>query len=1818
MAIYSRNRWFILGILLIIVNAIAVLPAVWQWASPQFVSARMISPESGDLMGRDSLVVKFTSDMVSHLETGKWERIGPVTMTPPAAGLFKWTGCDELVFKPDNDWPKCTELKASLIRGLRSTDSRPVKNMKQFAFRTEPLSVVQAQQIGFEPGKTAVIQLRFNLPVTENDLAQHVTIDNRSSSTNLPFEITSFSGSTRDVIVTVPADSLLAATNELDVCLSAGLQSTAGPLGLTSDIRRPVLIYKNDLKVMNVGPEMRGPFGPRSIVASFSSQVDPQTITAYMTIEPAVTFTIEPAGDSYGHQDSAVRISGNFKPGCRYSLTFKAGLNAKSGPGLKNNVARSVYFDDAEPGLRITLEGKYLSPLGNMLLKFETMNLRKYKVTVRRVYGNNIVYLAMRGSRSSYYEFESSDTLGSKVFEKDTSFKASSSEIVRHELSARELTGGKAGVYFVEITGTDGNRTASDRQHLVVSDIGITAKLGLSDVVVWANSIRTLSSVDNATVRLYSEKNQELASGTTDSNGLARLSFSTNNLPGSPFVITAEKGEDTTYIVLNACRVANPDDQGGRNYLSSGYEAFLFTDRGVYRPGETVRLKTIIRSRNADCPRPFPVTLVAIRPDSKLLGKYSGMLNEYGTAEFAVPLPDYVPTGRYKFNIELTDSKELGTTSVSVEEFAPPQISTDVKTDATRCSPINDIRFIVSAQHLFGGPAAGLSAEGIVEFRPQEFTPSRWPGFLFGDSRRDFKTVLQPLGVNRLDADGKAEFCTRADAGWRPAASLRAVLIGTVTETSGRAITAVSSRNVDVYPFYIGIKNSRSLGTIGKESSFDIVLVRPDGSVVSNTSHLKAVIEKTVWSSIVRRQDNGTWSWCSEEQTSEVLSRDMIVNTGTGTFSFTPADWGQYRLAVTDPDSGVSSSVEFNACEEGQEWSDRSMESQGTVELKLDKERYLPGETARLMIRAPFAGKAMVTVESTNVIRHWLLNMTNNSAEVEIAVDAAFTPNVHCSISVIKPAKSEKIWGPHRAFGQCLLLVDSPERRLSVKLTVPEITRPRQKLEVDVETLDSAGHGAEAEVVIAAVDEGICMLTAFETPDPYAFFFAPRRCGVTQHDLYELLMPELVEQLTEGTSLPGGDGLASLGRRLNPVRTRRFKPVALWSSTFNTDASGKAKVSFEVPEFTGQLRLMAVAVDRQRFGNAKATVKVKRPLIVQTGLPRFLAPGDRCNMPVHIFNETGEAGEAVVTVLCRGSLECEGGTSTVWRVSVPKAASTHIEVPVLAREMPGAGVCRIEVALGSELFSDEIELPVRPPVTRITLTGSGRIDSGATAGLDISAAWMEGTGTNDIWISNLPSVELGGGLSYLLQYPYGCLEQTTSKSFPLLYLHDLAEQMYPGWLTSDQVTRFVDDGIARILSMQRYNGSFGVWLGSDAYPWGSVYATHFLVEASKAGYSVPPDRLQSACTYVVTIASGRHHGDDEEAADAYVRSYAVYVLALAGKPQHGAIGRLRQLPGFEHDRICRVNIAAALMASGLRKDGNELISGLRDAPTPLSHRETGGSLRSSARDDAILLSALIEADPTSALLPAVVERLNKARINGRWYTTQENALALMALGKYCRFLAKDRAPLAGSIVWNKGAQVTSFTNRDSFHSVLAGFTNGFVVITNSGNGPLYYSWETGGVPTDTRMKEESKGIVVRRNLLDTDGKPLVSSSLIQGKLYVVRLSFQDFIGGLENIVVEELLPAGLEIENPNLKTSRSISWLKERQTLPIIHTDIRDDRLILFPAPFSGSSEYFYAVRAVSTGTFALPPVSAECMYNSEIRSVQGAGILFVKKAEGR
>jgi uncharacterized protein YfaS (alpha-2-macroglobulin family) len=623
-------------------------------------------------------------------------------------------------------------------------------------------------------------------------------------------------------------------------------------------------------------------------------------------------------------------------------------------------------------------------------------------------------------------------------------------------------------------------------------------------------------------------------------------------------------------------------------------------------------------------------------------------------------------------------------------------------------------------------------------------------------------------------------------------------------------------------------------------------------------------------------------------------------------------------------------------------------------------------------------------------------------------------------------------------------------------------------------------------------------------------------------------------------------------------------------------------------------------------------VKVKRPLIVQPSLPRFLAPGDECLMDVTVFNEMGKNISAKLQVTCGGPLSTKLSEQNI---EIKMGASASVSIPMVAGNLPGKALCTVTCEAETVKFSDTIEIAVRPPISAEVIADSGSLAAGKTLEIRAPANWLPESVMRKLQVSKEPTLELGHGFQYLLRYPHGCIEQTTSAAFPLLYLPDLANRTFDKSMGKDAAREYVMSGVWRILSMQQGNGGFSYWPGyNEPCPWGTSYATHFLVEAKKAGYEIPPGSLQRA---LKSIRDGldRNTAENDSYGNLYdQRAYACYVLAIAGEPEHPWQARMVEMKD-KLSYYARLMNASAMLVQGEPKRAVVL---LKELGLPGGgERDQGGCFNSPNRNAALLLSAWLDIDPKNDDVIKLVQTLSKTKINGYWGTTQDNAMALMALGKYTRRIKQESPDFKAMITLPNGTTEAFDQSKDRKWLIERSET-GAILLTNQGPGNLYYSFESEGVPLDLpeyyqKLTAKNQGMSVQREWLDDEGNSIDITKLKQNDLVVGKITLNPNGNNYDNVAIEDLLPAGLEIENPNLDTTQSLPWIKEKSAW-CARRDIRDDRILLFTKPFSGHSTFYYLARAVTPGKYLVPPVSAECMYEPDIRSVTSQSEMTITK----
>ncbi|MFI5237647.1 MAG: alpha-2-macroglobulin, partial [Ignavibacteriales bacterium] len=732
-------------------------------------------------------------------------------------------------------------------------------------------------------------------------------------------------------------------------------------------------------------------------------------------------------------------------------------------------------------------------------------------------------------------------------------------------------------------------------------------------------------------------------------------------------------------------------------------------------------------------------------------------------------------------------------------------------------------------------------------------------------------------------------------------------------------------------------------------------------------------------------------------------------------------------------------------------------------------------------------------------------------------------------------------------------------------------------------------------------------------PDPFNFMYAKRPLMVGSYDLYKLLLPEIVSI----SSSHGGDMMEKqLQKRTNPVSVKRFKLLSYWSGIKKTNSDGVVTISLNIPQFNGDVRLMAVAYTGSRFGSAESHIKVADDLILEPQVPRFLAVNDSLVTPVSITNTTDKAAVVEVSLKVEGPLKIT--SSSKKSLTIKPNSTGSITFGIFAQSQTGAGKIIFEIS-GPVNIKEEIDIAVRPISPLIVETGSGTIEAGKEIKIDVPKNFMKGTQTTSLTISKFPAVKFAKHLKYLVGYPHGCLEQTISRIFPQLYFEDLAKVVAPEFYRTSNPVYYVKEGIRKIESMQLYDGSLAYWQGETTSTWwGSVYAAHFLVEAKKAGFNVSEDMLkklmkylsqkvkeQSTFDYVTYTPTGR---TIKKIANKEIL-YSLYVLALAGSGDISTMNYYNARPHLVSEDM-RYLLAGSYALMGRWNSYYEIVPNtFRPERTD---RLTGGSFDSEIRANAIMLNVLLEVEPANKQIPVIIKYLSQNF--DKTYSTQERSFTFLALGKAASI--NTNADVSVEIIVD-GRSINKFSGKDlTVSDEKLNASN--ITLKASGKGEVYYFWSAEGIKVNEKVKEEDSYLQIRRSFYNyKTGRLIPDRRFYQGELIVCKIELSGFERSAENIVITDLIPAGFEIENPRLNPATELKWLP-KNPINVQYLDIRDDRLLLFTdLKRNQTNEFYYLLRVVNLGTYQLPVIGAEAMYDQEYHSYNGAGVVKILKRMG-
>ena len=1814
--------------------------------------------------------ITFSEAIVDKSRVGTEVPAEAFRFTPAVQGTARWIARDRIGFFLDAPLAPAAQYTVQLTPDLNPSETFSLTGQKEFKFATEPFTVEQTR-MEFTTNEareqaTGFGTVAFNYPVTTADLKAHLSIE-LDDGTEIPYQIETGTATARTVRFETKRIRRGSADREIKVKIEKGFKCIGGQIGLEKAHITPVILRGRGTLGVTYSDVWESD-GTPYISVSFSAPVLSNTVEPYLELTPAVDYRVIA---DYRN----IEIHGNFKRRTTYTLRIRRGLIARNDAVLKQDYLTKLTIPDIRPQLRFLGDGFFLSRKGQLNLGLATINVERVKLDIEKVFANNLIYVSKLERWSRW-----SRNLGKSIHTEVLDVPSQLNQEVTVPISLEDYLEDEHVGIFKVVARNAQREWDSAHQWVLITDLGISAKRTEDRLYVWVKSLATGAAVSTARVKLISDNNQILLNGTTNWAGFVEFTDVAEKTEDfTPFMITVAKRDDLTFIQLDRHEIATADfDIAGPAYLQKGYEAFLYTSRGVYRPGETVQLAGIVRAPKQRTPKPLPTRIEVLAPDGRILRELRQQTTKTGICEVPIPIPNYAQTGNYIAKMLIAD-KVVGRAQFQVEEFMPDRMKVAITTDQSIYRLGDELDIQVNAINLFGPPAVGRKVQASCELKAVSFVDAdnnpltdgdeaKWRSFIFGNTGSDFSKQFESqrieLGEAKTNPAGNAHYQFTIPETLKAPSLLNGILTATVSEIGGRAVTA--SHRVVIHPYlhYVGLRCTNTTDAkINKPVRIDYIAV-DDTLTVAPGRALRLSLHKVHWNTILRQNTAGRYEYVSEPQTTEVETHALTSAETAQTVTLTPSDYGEYRVRLEDLESTAIAEIGFYVNGWGN--AQVSMEHPTRLDLTLNKPAYRSGETAKLSIKAPFPGTLLLTVEREKVMSHRTVVMKENTATLSIPIRSSYKPNVYLSATLTRSIPMESVSAnnnqplPARAFGVIPVKLDETRRRLSVNMFLSQAdaagVSSKIPLSSDERNIEDEGSSEvtvrpnrdvniafqvkgrrswqKYDVCIAAVDEGILALTDFQTPNPHDFFYRQRGLKTRSFDLYSGILPEITN-VTDNSST-GGDGVrqASRRKRLNTGSIKRVKPVSLWSGFVKTDGNGRGTVQFKIPQFNGKLRLMAVAFARSDYGATEAYLTVREPIVLTPTFPRFLAGGDKLRVPVTIFNGTGENGKFTVKLQAEGDLQLLSASPTnisempLQNVPGPPAQPPSHELSVNKSVDAGTEAqvffdIRVQDAIGevnfnlsahgnAETTQVDVQLPLRSTAPPVTKTGQGVVRAGEPVDFIFPANLIPDSSEFSLTLSPFPNITFADSLRYLVRYPHGCLEQTTSKAFPLLYFSDLARSVEPMLAGDDLVDHYITSGITKLESMLTWNNHFAYWPGGTyVNPWSSIYASHFLVEARKAGYEVTDrvyDAMLDGLREQAKFSPNTESQDNPEKIKANIAlaTYASYVLAAAGQPDRGTMNYLknRGLSGLSD--YSHFQLAGAFALSG------ELETALSMLPVSVSLNvndkdnarwETGGTLSSPIRAQAIMLDMLTEVNENHPSIPMLVKNLRDAASDGnRWATTQDNAFAFLALGKIMK-KQMDRnytgtLKLNGEHFSDFDATQVRYTD-DAWDGV-------HVQLSVQGEGSCYYYWSAFGIQRGSFVEEYERELQVRRRYLSKDGEDL-ARQFVHGDLIVAEITVKALTANLENVVVVDMLPTGFEIENPRLESRAGIPWLKAQDFKPD-YLDIRDDRLIFFGTfPRQRERKFYYALRAVTQGEFTLPPIAAEAMYDATKSTVTGS-----------
>lgn len=1339
--------------------------------------------------------------------------------------------------------------------------------------------------------------------------------------------------------------------------------------------------------------------------------------------------------------------------------------------------------------------------------------------------------------------------------------------------------------------------------NVFASNLGMIVKRNsLNKLWIAVSNILDTNPVGKAQVTVYNFQLQPIGKGETNGEGFVEISSK-----GTPFIVVAEAEKQKAYV-----RVVDGEEQSvsrfdvGGKEIQKGLKGFIYGERGVWRPGDTLHISFILEDREKRIPDKHPVALEIYNPKGQFYTKMISTQGMNGFYTFDVPTQAGDPTGLWNAYIKVG-----GTTfhkGLRIETIKPNRLKINLTLPKILQSTDKNVTVPLASAWLTGATASKLKAKVEMSLSKVNTQFKNYGQYIFNDPATDFTTIKTDVFDGILNAEGKAGVTLKVPAATNAPGMLNATFTTRVFEPGGDA--SIYTQSIPFSPFvsYVGINLNQPKGKYietDKDHVFDVVTVNSQGQPV-NRSNLEYKIYRISWSWWWENSDESFGTYINNSSITPVASGKLQTSGGKTTFKFRVdyPSWGRYLVYVKDKDSGHATGGTIYV-----DWPESRGRSNKTdpsgikmLTFSLDKESYEIGETATAIIPAAAGGRALVSIENGSSVLHreWIEVTNEGDTKYTFEITPEMAPNVYLHISLLQPHAQTINDLPIRMYGIAPVFVTNRQTVLQPQIQMPEVLRPETDFNVTV----SEKSGKPMTYTLAIVDDGLLDLTNFKTPDPWNEFYSREALGIRTWDMYDNVL---------GASAGAYSSLFSVGgdATLKPAdaKANRFKPVVKFIGPFYLEKGRQQTHTLKLPMYVGSVRAMVVAGQDGAYGNAEKTAFVRTPLMLLSTLPRVLSIQEEITVPVNVFAMEKQVKNVTVSLQASGGgVQIEG--SHQQSLTFNRPGDQLVFFTLKTGNKTGKATIKLTASGGGQQTKETIEIEVRNPNPIVTLRSSEWIETGQNKELSYQLGSLSANNQIKLEVSRIPSVDISRRFDFLYNYQHHCTEQLTSKALPLLFI---AQFKTIDTREAEKIKANVQEAIRQIYARQLPNGGFVYWPGNAvADEWISSYTGMFLTLAQEKGYAVHANVLNKWKRFQRATAQNwrmpQEANNWQQWQSELQQAFRLYTLALAGAPEYGAMNRMKEQPGLSIQAKWR--LAAAYALTGKMKPAEELVYNAETTVIPYSSMNQ--IYGSSDRDEAMILETLLLMNrERDALQQAKVVSKNLSQEN--WFSTQSTAFALMAMG---RLAEKLSGSLDFTWTWNGKQQPAVKSAKAVFEKEISTSPkSGTVAVKNQGKGALSVDLITRTQLLNDTLPAISDNLRMDIRYASMDGKPMSVNDIRQGTDFTAIASISNTSGTTDytNLALTHIIPSGWEVYNERMtvpeaepqETTDSSGNVSGQYT----YQDIRDDRVLTYFNLRRGETKIFtIRLQATYAGNFILPAVQCEAMYDVNVQARSKAG----------